>query len=125
MSKAHAVSLAALLAGAVLAVGGCDGGGNGVTPPAVEISGTWDVGSWYETWEFNAVAVITMDAEGNVSGTYDSDPVSGSLHGFSLTLTVSWSDPVYVNATVNANGDSATGNWHDSTDSGSWTATKR
>ncbi len=136
MRKTRAVSLWAFLAGAVLAVYGCGGGGNGGgEPPAVDVSGIWSV-DWFEDGGMSgtATADLAMDPDGTITGTYDPDyggPVvaTGSLYGYDLTLTVVETSPldrtITLLATVNAAGTSATGTWSDTVgNTGTWDAAK-
>ncbi len=104
---------------------GC-GGGGGAAPPAVDVTGDWNVRSeWEGFWSGWDVVTLTMEEDGTVSGTYLGGSVTGSVSGYNVNLTVDSPDPIYINATLNTAGTASTsGTWHDSSGSGLFEAVK-
>jgi len=126
----HGTTRAGVLAAAFALVFalGCGDDAAPPAPPAVDVTGSWDVsveylGSWFPL----GATTLVMAGDGTVTGTAGGDPVSGLVSGYGINLTVDHGSGyfTYLSGTVDVSETSADGTWHDTdSDSGDWVATK-
>jgi hypothetical protein len=94
------------------------------TPPAADVTGTWDV-----TVDGESVdpVILAMDAEGLVTGTSIGETIAGRVSGYTMNLIVDDGSGVlmHFSGTLNVAETDAAGTWLDTIDvTGVWTATK-
>jgi len=127
----------AVLSLSLVAPLGCDDSDDPPPPPEYNVTGTWDVEYYIDTYTppsgpHTGTATITMTPDGIVTGTYSgfvSGTITGVHSGTSLSLTIVTGSgyTVWVQAAFfDGLGDDATGSWTDSDgDGGSWAASRQ
>ena len=97
-------------------------------PPAVDVTGTWNVDIYDEVGTFveTVTAVITMETNGTITGLADGvNEITGRLSSYNIRLKVDDGFGTKLRGVVNVAGDSIMGEWIDRWfDWGTWDATK-
>jgi hypothetical protein len=113
----------------ILALTGCEDGDSGpaLQPPTTDLSGAWKAIATTNGEAGNQYFAMSLNQSGNtLAGLAGDDPLSGTISGNILDLTVTDVDEGYSSAVIGSvnpgNVNQIAGTWSDQTGTGTWRA---
>ncbi len=96
---------------------------NGQIGASYNLTGTWDL-KWYEGGSYGLHVLILTQSGSTISGTLDSNAVSGSISGNTVSFVRPGSPPITFSGTIASGSNSMSGTWDDTMGSDNWSADK-